>query len=115
MEALDTWICDDAGNCGWYPYSAHVDENTLEIVYQEPPPGSVVVCSGPPTAGCPEPYAYSTSYYTFGPGWEDWAESFASYVYPSYWPSRVVGGPYIGLIHGGVRHAYITETINSIP
>jgi RHS repeat-associated protein len=114
MEALDTWICDNAGNCGWYPYTAHIDEKTLEIMYPEPPPGSVVGCSGPPTVDCPEPYAYSTSYFTLGPGWEDWAESFASYAYTNYWPSRVTGD-YIGLIPGGVRYEYIIETINSIP
>jgi RHS repeat-associated protein len=116
MEALDTWVCDDRGSCGWNPYVPHVrvGEGPLEVVYAEPPPGSVIGCSGPPRPGCPEPYAYSTSYWGFGPGWEDWAESFASNVYPSYWRTRA-GGPYIGLLPGGIRRDYIEEVINGIP
>ena len=116
MQALDTWICDDQGECGWYPYAAHVNEETLEVPYAEAPPGSIIGCFGPPGGSRPQPYAYSTSYFNFGPGWEDCEESFASYVYPNDQPSRVAPGGqrYTGLVQGGIRHEYIEEAIELI-
>ena len=116
MQALDTWICDDQGECGWYPYAAHVNEESLEVSYAEAPPGSIIGCFGPPGGGCPQPYAYSTSYFNFRPRLGKLAESFASYVYPSYPPSKVAPGGqrYTGLVQGGIRHEYIEEAMKSI-
>jgi RHS repeat-associated protein len=121
MQALDTWICEDNGNnCHWAPYFSRVDEATLEIMYPEPYPGTPKKCGDEPpspshkVSGCEEP-PYAATYGGFplltGPGAEDWAESFASYVYPNFYPSR----GRVGLKSGGIRETYIEQILNSLP
>jgi RHS repeat-associated protein len=121
MLALDTWICDDSGqNCYWAPYAARVDETTLEIVYPEKYPGTPKMCGDEPpnsshkVAGCEKP-PYAATYGGFplltGPGAEDWADSFASYVYPDFYPSRDRSC----LKRGGIRENYVRKQINSLP
>jgi hypothetical protein len=50
-------------------------------------------------------YAYSTMY-------EDWAESFASYVYKKYWTTHRFGDD---LIQNGIRWTYVETQIQNIP
>ena len=101
-----------------------VNPITLEAEYPEPPPGSDPRCWGPPgLTPCTEPYAATYGfggeelrwverifrYYGWWPGWEDWADSFASYIYPDYFPSE------LGLTGlGPIRKAYIKEQISKI-
>lgn len=73
-----------------------MDPETLAVVYPEPAPGTTPGCYGPPIDECPEPYATSERYFGFGPGAEDWAETFASFVYRDYWRSRIQ--PKTGLV-----------------
>jgi hypothetical protein len=113
MQALGTWICDEeGGNCHWAPYAARVDEQTLEVVYPEPYPGIPKKCGNDPInpshliTGCQkQPYAATCSGFPLltGPGAEDWAESFASYVYPNYYPRQ----GFLGLKTGGIREEYV--------
>ncbi|MCD4699899.1 MAG: RHS repeat-associated core domain-containing protein [Phycisphaerae bacterium] len=120
MQALGTWICDKAGgNCRWAPYAARVDEQTLEVVYPEPYPGTPDKCGNGsitlphPNPICQEP-PYGATYgrvpLLTGPGAEDWANSFASYVYPDYYKQRWL----LGLKTGGIREGYVQDKINSI-
>lgn len=122
MNALGTWICDNNGNnCDWYPFARHIDPVTLEMVWERPA-GVQLSCTGQPPFDCPEPYAltYGLSghwleslfqYYVILPGIEDWAESFANYIYPNYYPS--IG--WSGLVPDGVRETYVREQIDSLP
>ena len=123
MRALDTWNCDQNGeNCSWDPYARHVDPVTLEIVWERPA-GVQLSCKGEPPFDCPEPYAltYGLSglqpwesifqYYQIMPGIEDWAESFANYIYPQYYPSLGLSG----LVPGGVRKSYVSKQFESLP
>jgi hypothetical protein len=122
MNALDTWVCDISGNnCRWYPYAKHLDPITLDIIW-EPPAGVYSGCTGEPpfTKSCPEPYALTygfsgvqpweglSRYYVILPGIEDWAESFANFIYPAYYPS--IGRS--GLVPGGVRKNYVKKQID---
>lgn len=124
MQALGTWICDqNGGNCHWLPYAAHsVDPITHEAVWERPA-GISLSCTGNPPLDCPEPYAlgYGLSgqqpwesifrHYQITPGIEDWAESFANYVYPSYYASQRLSG----LVPGGVRENYVRKQMDSLP
>ncbi len=125
MKALKTWICDDNGNnCRWYPFATYLDPTTLKRVWEKPA-GVRLHCSGQPPydESCPAPYALTyglsgkqpwqqlSAYYGILPGIEDWAESFANYVDPSYYPSLGL----TGLVSGGIRENYVRSQINSLP
>src|SRR5258706_2748512 len=125
MKALKTWICDDNGNnCRWYPFATYLDPTTLKPVWEKPA-GVRLHCSGQPPydESCPAPYALTyglsgkqpwqplSAYYGILPGIEDWAESFANYVDPSYYPSLGL----TGLVSGGIRENYVRSQINSLP
>lgn len=122
MNALGTWICDDSGNnCEWFPYAKHIDPVSLDVIWERPA-GVQLSCTGQPPFDCPEPYAltYGLSghwleglfqYYVVLPGIEDWAESFANYIYPNYYPSIGLSG----LVPNGVRESYVRKQINSLP
>jgi RHS repeat-associated protein len=115
MLELETWVCDDLGECRWWPYYARVDEDTLEVVLPETPPGTPLRCQGrapsptDPRSECRQPPYASTygSRHMSGPGEEDWAESFATYVYPDWFRSldRTI------LVSGGRREDYVREAI----
>ena len=62
---------------------------------------------------CEWPYAatYGIGSFIEGPGWEDWSESFASYVYADYYPKQGK----LGLINGGIRKTYVLEKIHLVP
>jgi len=120
MHELNTWICDETGiNCRWYPYAAKVNETTLEVTYPEPGPDSYVVCPpGPPDPKHPlercKVTPYSATYGGFplltGPGAEDWAQSFAGYVYSDYFTSQQM----VGVKPGSIRYNYIQGKIHEI-
>ncbi len=88
MKALHSWVCDTdpARNyCYWDPSKAI-----------EPAPDATINCNPKqPGAGCPRgktPYSQTYGMPVLGriiegPGWEDWAQSLAYYVYPSYDPN----------------------------
>ena len=123
MNALGTWICDANGeNCRWEPYARYLDPVTLKSTWERPA-GVLLSCSGEPPLDCPEPYALTYGltgnrleglfqYFGITPGIEDWAESFANIVYPSYYPSEK---NLSGLVPGGVRESYVKTQINSLP
>jgi RHS repeat-associated protein len=83
MEALHSWVCDTdpARNyCYW---------DTSKAI--EPAPDATINCNPKqPRPGClGGKVPYSQTYggagpLVEGPGWEDWAQSLAYYVYPSY-------------------------------
>jgi len=119
---LGTWIYDDQNNCRWFPFAKQTDPNTLEISMPEPPPGTDPYCWG---FDCDE-WPYAATYgmgvqdkypqmimarFGWWPGWEDWAESFAAYVYPEYFP----GEKLTSLFPNGVRENYVKKAIRSIP
>ena len=115
-------MCEDCGLCAWYPFAKKYDEKTNDIVLFAPEsyPGTIIGCSVTDMEkgenGCGIPYAATygaAGPYWEGPGWEDWAESFASYVYTDYFPSRKPSR--IALIAGGIREIYIEEQIDAIP
>ena len=105
INALDTWVCDIEG-CYWLPFIA-----------PELPPGTMVGCEVEDIItgenGCEWPYAatYGMGAFIEGPGWEDWAESFASYVYPTFYTNQGK----LGLKEGGIRETYVREKIHLIP
>jgi len=115
IEALGTWICDENG-CSWQPFARRYDPQTETIIQAESPPGTDRRCTEEQmlqgTGGCQIPYAatYGVGPWIEGPGWEDWAESFASYIYPAYWDRN-----HLGLIPGGIRETYVRNQINGIP
>jgi RHS repeat-associated protein len=125
MKKLGTWICNTSGNnCKWYPFAHHIDPNTLESSW-EMPAGVNNGCTGLPPydSNCPEAYALTwgagglepqrtiVALFEWGPGLDDWAESFANIVYPLYYLSIRRSG----LVRGGIREKYVNEKIHSIP
>jgi hypothetical protein len=121
MEALETWICGASGSCSWSPYQNRVDPSTLRVEYPEPAPGADPACWGPTIlSGCSEPYAATYGWGGKGPlerfwrvkgwwpGWEDWGDSFASYVFPNYFPARGL----VGLLP--IRMAYVQAQIDGL-
>ena len=116
INSLDTWICDSDG-CNWYPFARHYDPVTDTFVEPELPPGTMVGCTVNDIIagrnGCEWPYAatYGMGSLFEGPGWEDWAESFASYVYPTFFTNQGL----LGLKEGGIRETYVREKISLIP
>ncbi len=107
MVALKTWFFD-LGSVSfiWDPYAN-----------SELPAGANPNCSVDQykrkTKGCEnEPYAftYGSGSVVEGPGWEDWAESFASYVYPRYHGTTATN-----LQRNGMRENYVQVQINRIP
>jgi RHS repeat-associated protein len=105
IKALDTWICDNNG-CNWHPFARHYDPETDTFIEPELPPGTMRNCTVDDIIsggnGCDWPYAATygpVGPILEGPGWEDWAETFASYVYPNYYPSN----GRLGLKKGGIR------------
>jgi hypothetical protein len=44
---------------------------------------------------------------------EDWAESFAAFIYPYYWTTYREGGE--DLIPGGIRWTYVQDQIDNLP
>jgi RHS repeat-associated protein len=116
MQALGTWICDDSGNnCVWHPYAAKVNETTLEIEYVEPYPGTRIKCLqlGPvpiSQEGCGKfPYGATLGQFPplTEPGAEDWANSFASFIYPDYYRQRNL----LPVLPGGIRETYIKSKL----
>jgi RHS repeat-associated protein len=81
--ALDTVVCNGMGGC------------LFEVSRKEDPPGDPK-----------QPYAGKNSM-------EDWAESFANYVYPQYYQIDMVSYGYLTL--GLLRRAYVIKQIRSIP
>jgi RHS repeat-associated protein len=125
LAALGTWICTEEGyNCIWYPWARHLDPVTLETDW-EPPAGVKIGCTGQPPFdnNCPIPYALTyglsgqqpwltlAQMFRWGAGMDDWADSFASVVYPYGYPSV----RYSGLVGGGIRETYVHDQISSIP
>ncbi len=105
MSALHT-NCVGRG-CTWNPY-----------VNPERPPGANPNCTVKEIAqgkkDCYVPYAftYGRAGPLFeGPGWEDWAESFASYLYPAYH----TGVGQTNLAPGGARELYVRFQLEHIP
>ena len=115
---MNTWICTDNG-CDWYPLAMRYDEETSEIVMiaPEPYPGTIEDCTVTQMInnedGCDIPYAatYGAGDLFEDPGWEDWADSLAAYVYPEYFTIR----GRTALQSGGLRERYIEEQIEAIP
>ena len=119
MKALGTSHCASAG-CDWFPLARQYDYLTDSIVAPEAAPGTSIGCSASDisnrVSGCSVPYASTyggTGSWATGPGWEDWAEAFASYVYPGFYPSQQP--PRVGLVRGGVRETYIRQQIAMLP
>lgn len=113
MVALETWRCDESG-CQWLPFGKRYDPTTDTTTSPEVPPGTNLNCSLEEmiseVGGCRIPYAatYGLGPWAEGPGWEDWAESFASYIYPSYYPDRGL----VGLLP--TRNSYVRHQIDSV-
>jgi hypothetical protein len=66
-------------------------------------------------SGCWIPYDFTYGGGTNlleGPGWEDWADSFASYLYPGYHARSAV--PQTNLVTGGIREAYVRYQIEHV-
>ena len=80
----------------------------------EIPPGAIPGCTMEDFARgvCEVPYAitYGNAPLLTGAGWEDWATSFATYIYPQYY--RAVARTV--LEKGGDREDYVREKINSV-
>jgi len=118
VTLMDTMFCTN-GECEWSPFAMKYDEQSDEIVMiaPEPYPGTMEDCAVSDMIreknGCEIPYAATYGFMKLfeGPGWEDWAESFASYVYPNYFKSRGK----LDLEEGGLREKYIEEQIDAIP
>lgn len=119
---MDTLLCIDEG-CSWVPLGREFDDESGKVIMiaPEPYPGTKRKCIDNKTGlydvgdpDCGDPYAaqYGGAGDLFeDPGWEDWAESFASYVYPHYYLERSK----VGLVEGGIRETYIMEQIEAIP
>jgi hypothetical protein len=103
MIALNTWYKDKAG-WHWDPYRNN-----------ELPPGADPTCTvNEIRLGiCAVPYAFTYGVAgdrVEGPGWEDWAESFASYIYPNY--HDVVGQT--NLDSSATRKWYVRTQISNV-
>jgi RHS repeat-associated protein len=106
MNALGTLTCGGMGGCVWNPYAN-----------AEVPPGAKNGCTVDDIAHkrnkCDVPYAFTYGgggAFFEGAGWEDWADSFASYIYPEY--HRRVG--WTNLVFGGIRQNYVRAQINNV-
>jgi hypothetical protein len=124
MKRLGTWTCVDLndprthGACHWDPFHATVNPTTGKVTYPESAPDTGSRCPvGPPDPSSPyqecQTAPYSATYGNFppltGPGAEDWAQTFAAYIYPQW-----ISSQQRGLSSTDIRYKYVVEKINEI-
>jgi len=120
IAKLNTWHCT-GDICDWDPYNLQLDHRTGLMVYPEPAPDTPNGCPAGPlnkyTNDIPQcqKAPYSATYgqagpWFTGPGAEDWADSFATYVYR---PFADVQG-WRSLKSTDKRYRYVAEQIMDI-